>query len=142
MACSLPVKDMGITFTSDPWSIMEFTYLNLPMLHEMFGLLKELTSSRTPKKVFVKEEAGSPTSKCINAISLVEMEKEKSIESNKVINKNIIKPSKLDAVEPLKSVDRKEEMKDKTDDESARNTKEELIGWETKAEVLVDTPRS
>ncbi|GKD78634.1 hypothetical protein Tco_1341255, partial [Tanacetum coccineum] len=30
---------------------------------EMFGLLKELTSSRTPKKVLVREEAGSPITK-------------------------------------------------------------------------------
>ncbi|GJR68035.1 hypothetical protein Tco_0014100 [Tanacetum coccineum] len=86
---------------------------------EMFGLLKELTLSRTPEKVLVREEADSPVTKCVNAISLIKMEKEKSFEGNKV-----------------------EEMKDEMDDESARSTKEELTGWETKAEVVIDTPRS
>ncbi|GJT53859.1 hypothetical protein Tco_0988913 [Tanacetum coccineum] len=83
-------------------------------MSEMFGLLKELTSSRTP---------------------------EKSIEGNKVVDKNIIEPNKLDAVEPLDSVDRKEEMKDRTDDASARSMKKELTGWEIKGKVLVETPR-
>ncbi|GKB40081.1 hypothetical protein Tco_0885023 [Tanacetum coccineum] len=68
-------------------------------------------------------------------------EKEKSIEGNKVVNKNVIEPSKLDAVEPIESIDRKEEMEDETNDQSARNIKEEHTGRETKAEVLVEMPR-
>ncbi|GKA03088.1 zinc finger, CCHC-type containing protein [Tanacetum coccineum] len=77
---------------------------------EMFRLLKELTSSRTPKKVLVREEAGSPITKCVNTISRIKMKKEKGIEGNKVVNKTVIEPSKLDAVEPLESSDREEEM--------------------------------
>ncbi|GJT50972.1 zinc finger, CCHC-type containing protein [Tanacetum coccineum] len=67
--------------------------------------------------------------------------KEKSIEGNEVVNKNVIEPSKLDAVEPIESIDRKEEMEDGTNDQSARNMKEEPTGRETKAEVLVEMPR-
>ncbi|GJY26079.1 MAK10-like protein [Tanacetum coccineum] len=52
--------------------------------------------------------------------------KEKSVENNKVVNKNIVEISKLDIVELIELVDREEEMKDRTDDESARSTKEEL----------------
>nr|GEV04637.1 hypothetical protein [Tanacetum cinerariifolium] len=70
------------------------------------------------------------------------MEKEKSIKGNKFINKSVIEPIKLDVIDPLKSGDRKEEMKDGMDDASARSTKEELTGWETKAKVVVETPRS
>ncbi|GJR89072.1 MAK10-like protein [Tanacetum coccineum] len=42
----------------------------------------------------------------------------------------------------FESGDRKEEMKDGMDDELARSPKEELIIWEMKAEVVVETPRS
>ncbi|GJR69791.1 zinc finger, CCHC-type containing protein [Tanacetum coccineum] len=57
---------------------------------------------------------------------------------NKVVDKNIIEPNKLDAVESLDSVDRKEEMKDRTDDASARSMKRELTEWEIKGELIVD----
>ncbi|GKG13690.1 hypothetical protein Tco_0350650, partial [Tanacetum coccineum] len=44
---------------------------------EMFGLLKELTTSRAPEKVLIREEAKSPITKSINSIFLVIEEKEK-----------------------------------------------------------------
>ncbi|GJV26675.1 reverse transcriptase domain-containing protein [Tanacetum coccineum] len=108
---------------------------------DMFGLLKELTTNRTPEKVLVREEANNPISKCVNAISLFKIGKDKSIENNEVIDKNVMEPSKLSVVEPIKSVDKKEGMEDETDDESVRSMKEELTRWETKAEVLVKMPR-
>ncbi|GJR61268.1 retrovirus-related pol polyprotein from transposon TNT 1-94 [Tanacetum coccineum] len=69
------------------------------------------------------------------------MEKEKSVENNEVIDKNVVESSELDVVEPIELVDRKEGMEDETDDESDESMKEELIEWETKAEVLVEMPR-
>nr|GEX91276.1 hypothetical protein [Tanacetum cinerariifolium] len=42
------------------------------------------------------------------------------LEGNEFVNKSVIEPNKLDAIDPLESGDRKEEMKDGTDDESAR----------------------
>ncbi|GJX38498.1 reverse transcriptase domain-containing protein [Tanacetum coccineum] len=36
---------------------------------EMFGLLKELTTSKAPKKVLIREEAKSPVTKSVNSIS-------------------------------------------------------------------------
>ncbi|GJW29097.1 zinc finger, CCHC-type containing protein [Tanacetum coccineum] len=68
---------------------------------DMFGLLKELTTSRTPEKLLVREDAKHPITKHVNAISLV-----------------------------------------KTNDELDESVKEELTAWETKAEVLVEMPRS
>nr|GEZ45588.1 hypothetical protein [Tanacetum cinerariifolium] len=96
----------------------------------------------TPEKVLVREKASSPITKCVNAISLIKIKKENGIKGNEVVNKSVIEHSKLDAVEPLESGDRKEEVKDEMDDESARSTKEELTGWEIKVEVVVETPRS
>ncbi|GJS94300.1 MAK10-like protein [Tanacetum coccineum] len=45
---------------------------------EMFGLLKELTTSRAPKKVLIREEAKSPVTKSVNSISLIKEEEEKN----------------------------------------------------------------
>ncbi|GJU96155.1 hypothetical protein Tco_1320911 [Tanacetum coccineum] len=86
-------------------------------MSEMFGLLKELTTSRTPEK------------------------KEKSVKNNEVVDKNVVEPSELDVVEPIELVDRKEGMEDGTNDESDESMKEKLTEWETKAKVLVEMPR-
>ncbi|GJW60514.1 MAK10-like protein [Tanacetum coccineum] len=45
---------------------------------EMFRLLKELTTSRAPKKVLIREEAKSPVTKSVNSISLIREGEEKS----------------------------------------------------------------
>ncbi|GJV37386.1 hypothetical protein Tco_1409863 [Tanacetum coccineum] len=44
---------------------------------KMFELLKELTTSRAPKKVLIREEAKSPVTKNVNSISLPRGEEEK-----------------------------------------------------------------
>ncbi|GJY79962.1 MAK10-like protein, partial [Tanacetum coccineum] len=108
---------------------------------EMFGLLRELTTSGTLEKVLVREEASNPIANYVYAISLVNMKKDKSIKNNEVVNKNVVESSELDVVEPIKLVDKKKKMDDGLDDESVRSMKEELTGWETKADVLVKMPR-
>ncbi|GKB20601.1 reverse transcriptase domain-containing protein [Tanacetum coccineum] len=45
---------------------------------EMFGLLKELTTSKAPEKVLIREEAKSPVTKSVNSISLIKDEEEKN----------------------------------------------------------------
>nr|GEV55083.1 DUF4219 domain-containing protein/UBN2 domain-containing protein [Tanacetum cinerariifolium] len=45
---------------------------------KIFGLLKELTTSRVPEKVLIREEAKSPVTKSVNFISLIRDEKEKT----------------------------------------------------------------
>ncbi|GJW93250.1 hypothetical protein Tco_0172922 [Tanacetum coccineum] len=45
---------------------------------KMFGLLKELTTSKTPKKVLIREEAKFPFTKNVNSISLAIGEEERS----------------------------------------------------------------
>ncbi|GJY83901.1 hypothetical protein Tco_0497277 [Tanacetum coccineum] len=49
---------------------------------EMFGLLKELTSSRALEKVLIREEAKHPVTKNVNSISLIRgEEEEESVEA-------------------------------------------------------------
>ncbi|GJX59196.1 hypothetical protein Tco_0290586 [Tanacetum coccineum] len=45
---------------------------------EMFRLPKELTTSRAPKKVLIREEAKTPVTKSVNSISLIREEEEKN----------------------------------------------------------------
>ncbi|GJU64308.1 hypothetical protein Tco_1246143 [Tanacetum coccineum] len=45
---------------------------------EMFGLLKELTTSRAPEKVLIGEEVKSPVTKNVNSISLDRGEEERN----------------------------------------------------------------
>ncbi|GJR20570.1 hypothetical protein Tco_0969097 [Tanacetum coccineum] len=78
---------------------------NNDRMAEMFGLLRELTTSRTSEKVLVREEARHPITKHVNAISLVKMEKEESVKNNEVVDKNVIGISELDMVELIELVD-------------------------------------
>ncbi|GJW42225.1 MAK10-like protein [Tanacetum coccineum] len=56
---------------------------------EMFGLLKELTTIRTPKKVLIREEAKFPITKNVNSISLTK-EKERNNKTKQKINEKQI----------------------------------------------------
>ncbi|GJU83394.1 zinc finger, CCHC-type containing protein [Tanacetum coccineum] len=111
----------------ESWEIIE----NLALYdHEGWNdprdFAKPLTTSWTPEKVLVREEASNPITKCVNAISLVKMEKYKNIENNEVVDKSVIEPSELNLVEPTELVDRKKEIEDGTGDKLVRSMKEEL----------------
>ncbi|GJZ69344.1 retrovirus-related pol polyprotein from transposon TNT 1-94 [Tanacetum coccineum] len=95
---------------------------------EIFRLLKELTTSRTPKKVLVREEARHPITKNVNAISLVKMEKEKNSENNEVVDKNVVELSGLHAIVPKEVVDIEKDIENRANDKLVRNVKEEMIG--------------
>ncbi|GKA09409.1 hypothetical protein Tco_0688740 [Tanacetum coccineum] len=107
---------------------------------EIFGLLKELTSSRAPEIILVKEEVRHPITKHINSISLIRMEEEKSVESNEVVGKKVVEPNKSDITEPIMVADRKGEIKDGTNDKPDRSAEKGLMG--EKVRELVETPRS
>ncbi|GJX26991.1 MAK10-like protein [Tanacetum coccineum] len=55
---------------------------------EMFRLLKELTTSKAPKKVLIREGAKSPVTKNVNSISLIKEEEEENDKHNIAINDN------------------------------------------------------
>ncbi|GJV55317.1 hypothetical protein Tco_1456322 [Tanacetum coccineum] len=106
---------------------------------EMFRLLKEITTSRAPKKVLVREEAMYPITKHVNSISLIRMEEEKSVKNNEVVGKNVVEPNKSDIAESPEEVDRKDEVENRTNNEPVRSTEGYLIG--EKVRELVETPR-
>ncbi|GKC26169.1 MAK10-like protein [Tanacetum coccineum] len=95
------------------------------MMAEMFGLLKELTTSRIPEKVLVREEARHPVTKNINVISLVKIEKEKNTKNDEVVDKNVIGLSELNAIEPNGVVNIKNEVVDGINVEPVRNVKDD-----------------
>nr|GEY30352.1 hypothetical protein [Tanacetum cinerariifolium] len=107
---------------------------------KMFRLLKELTTSRTPKKVPPREEARHPITKNVNAISLVKIEKDKNIKNNKVVDNNVIELSELNAIEPKEKVDMKKKVGHGTNNEPVRSVEEEITG--DGIEELVEMPRS
>ncbi|GKB15814.1 hypothetical protein Tco_0849737 [Tanacetum coccineum] len=61
---------------------------------KMFGLLKELTTSRCPEKVLIREEAKFPVTKKVNSISLTRGEEEKSDKIDVATGNDIEKPPK------------------------------------------------
>ncbi|GJX28000.1 MAK10-like protein [Tanacetum coccineum] len=93
---------------------------------KMFGLLKELTASQTPKKLLIREEARHPITKNINSISLIRIEEEKNVKNNRPIDKSVVEPNKSDEEEPPKGVDVKDEVERKVDGEPAKSSMEDV----------------
>ncbi|GJW19456.1 MAK10-like protein [Tanacetum coccineum] len=110
------------------------------MMAKMFGLLKELTTSRSPEKILVREEARHHINKHINSISLIRMEEEKSVRNNELDGENIVKPNKSNVTETLEEVDGNDEVKNRTNNEPVRSVKEKLT--RIKGEELVEVPSS
>ncbi|GJV12400.1 hypothetical protein Tco_1353941 [Tanacetum coccineum] len=85
---------------------------------EMFRLLKELTASRTPKK----------------------MKEEKSVGNNGMVGKNIVEPNKSVVAKTLEEVNRDDEVNNMTSNGLVRSVEKDLTG--EKVRELVETPRS
>nr|GEU93522.1 putative ribonuclease H-like domain-containing protein [Tanacetum cinerariifolium] len=79
---------------------------------EMFGLLKELTASKTPEKVLIREEAKFPVTKNVNSISLTKGEEERS-NRKEVTPDNAERPTKTKAEMPVKKAETKNEAKNR-----------------------------
>ncbi|GJR27453.1 MAK10-like protein [Tanacetum coccineum] len=107
---------------------------------EMFGLLKELTTSRTPKKVLIREEVGHPVTTHVNSISLIRGEEEKSAKDNVMSGNSIVKPDGSDAVVPLKEVEKENEPENGTKNKPVESVENKLT--QIKEEELVKAPSS
>ncbi|GJR61581.1 MAK10-like protein [Tanacetum coccineum] len=79
---------------------------------EKFGLLKELTTCRTPEKVLVREEAKFLITKNVNSISLVRGEEEGSDKMDETLD-NTVKPTVTETEIPVKEAERNNETKNK-----------------------------
>ncbi|GKB62852.1 hypothetical protein Tco_0919038 [Tanacetum coccineum] len=80
---------------------------------EMFGLLKELTTSRTPEKVLIREEAKFPVTKNVNSISLTKGDEEGS-NRTKVTPDNAEKLTETETETPVMEVEKINEVENGT----------------------------
>ncbi|GJY55606.1 MAK10-like protein [Tanacetum coccineum] len=107
---------------------------------KMFELLKELIASKTLEKELVREEARHPITKHVNSISLIRMKEEKSVRNNRVVGKNIVEYNKSNVAGTLEEVDREDEVGNRTNNESSKNTEKDFT--EGKVRELVEASRS
>ncbi|GJZ57368.1 zinc finger, CCHC-type containing protein [Tanacetum coccineum] len=94
---------------------------------EMFGLLKELTTSRAPKKVLIREEAKYPVTKNVNSISLTRGEEEKNDENNVTTVNDIEKTNGSDTEMPVKKAEKENEAENGTKNEPIKRAEREEV---------------
>ncbi|GJW81168.1 MAK10-like protein [Tanacetum coccineum] len=88
---------------------------------EMFGLLMELTTSRAPEKVLIREETKHPVTKNVNSISLIRGEEKMNADDNATSDDNIERPDESDAEVQLNKVDKENEAKNRTKNEPLKS---------------------
>ncbi|GJS29071.1 hypothetical protein Tco_0489691 [Tanacetum coccineum] len=93
---------------------------------EMFRLLKELTTSRTPKKVLIREKSKIPVTKNVNSISLAKGEEERSDKTDEALD-NTLKPTITETEIPVKEAERNNETKNKPVKKAKKKEVEELL---------------
>ncbi|GJY03578.1 MAK10-like protein [Tanacetum coccineum] len=91
---------------------------------EMFGLLKELTTNRTPEKVLIREEAKFPITKNVNFISLTKGEEERS-NKTEVTPDNTEKPTETETKMPVKEAEMKNGAKNRIRNKSIKKPENE-----------------
>ncbi|GJY90125.1 MAK10-like protein [Tanacetum coccineum] len=91
---------------------------------EMFGLLKELTTSRTPEKVLIREEAKFPITKNVNSISLTKGEEEMR-DKKEVTPDNTERPTETEAKMQVKKAETKNGAENKAGNKSIKTPKNE-----------------
>ncbi|GKE33623.1 zinc finger, CCHC-type containing protein [Tanacetum coccineum] len=92
---------------------------------EMFGLLKELTTSRAPKNMLIREEAKSPVTKNVNSISLTRKEEERNGDNDVVTGDDIKKTTKTEMVVSVKEVETKNEAENSTKNKPIKKAEKE-----------------
>ncbi|GKD74750.1 hypothetical protein Tco_1333032 [Tanacetum coccineum] len=90
----------------------------------MFRLLKELTTSRTPEKVLIREEAKFPVTKNVNSISLTKGEEEGS-NRTKVTSDNAEKLTKTETETPVMEVEKINEVENGAENKSIKTSESE-----------------
>ncbi|GJV32132.1 hypothetical protein Tco_1392532 [Tanacetum coccineum] len=107
---------------------------------EMFELLKELMTSRAPKKVLMREEAKHPVTKNVNSISLIIEEEEKNDGNKVTIGDSIKEPDELDAGMPLKESEKGNEAENETKNGPIKSAEKKLT--QAEKEEVVEAPNS
>ncbi|GJW75705.1 hypothetical protein Tco_0135075 [Tanacetum coccineum] len=86
---------------------------------EMFGLLKELTTNRTPEKVLIREDAKSLVTKNVNSISLARREEERNDKDDIATDGGI---NETNTEIPVKEAEKENKAEDGTKNEPIRRT--------------------
>nr|GEY73012.1 zinc finger, CCHC-type [Tanacetum cinerariifolium] len=94
---------------------------------EMFGLLKELITSKAPKKVLIREETKSPVIKNVNSISLVEKEKEENDKHNVAIGNTDEETNGTNIEVPVKEVDIKNKAKNEVENKPTKKAENDEV---------------
>nr|GEU99074.1 hypothetical protein [Tanacetum cinerariifolium] len=100
-------------------------WINSRMI-EMFELLKKLTTSRTPEKVLMREEAKFRVTKNVNSISLTKGEEERS-KNKEVTPDNTERPTEIEAEMPVKEAEIRDKAKDGARNKSIKTPKNEEV---------------
>ncbi|GKE51297.1 reverse transcriptase domain-containing protein [Tanacetum coccineum] len=93
---------------------------------EIFRLLKELTTIRTPEKVLIREEAKFPVTKNVNSISLARGDEEMSDKTDETLD-NTVKPTITETEIPVKEAKRNNETKNKPTKKAKKKEVEEVL---------------
>nr|GEY98740.1 hypothetical protein [Tanacetum cinerariifolium] len=95
---------------------------------EMFGLLKELMTSRAPEKVLIREEAKFPVTKNVNSISLTRWEEERSEKIDITTGDDFEKPTKTETKMLVKEAVKEDEAENAPNRkaEKEKNNREEM----------------
>ncbi|GJZ58179.1 zinc finger, CCHC-type containing protein [Tanacetum coccineum] len=88
--------------------------------------LKELTNSRTPEKVLIKEEAKFPVTKNVNFISLARGEEERNDKTDETLG-NTVKSTITETEIPVKEAERNNETKNKLIKKAVKKEVEEVL---------------
>nr|GEX62695.1 zinc finger, CCHC-type [Tanacetum cinerariifolium] len=102
---------------------------------EMFGLLKELTTSRALEKVLIREETKSPVTKNVNFIFLSRGEEERNDDHDIVTGDDIIKTTGTEMEVSVKEVETKNGDENKTKNKPIKKAEKEQV-----VEVLISQP--
>ncbi|GJS61516.1 hypothetical protein Tco_0656300 [Tanacetum coccineum] len=94
---------------------------------KMFGLLKELTNSRAPEKVLIREEAKFPVTKNVNSVSLARGEEERSDKTNETLD-NTVKPTVTEMEIPMMETEKSNETKNKLIKKAERKLLGTILG--------------
>ncbi|GJS69681.1 MAK10-like protein [Tanacetum coccineum] len=92
---------------------------------EMFGLLKELMTSRAPKKVLIREEAKFPITKNLNSISLTRGAEEMSEKTNVTTSDDFEKPTKTEIEMPVKEAVKEDEAENEPNKKAEKEKRTE-----------------
>ncbi|GKA01518.1 hypothetical protein Tco_0674183 [Tanacetum coccineum] len=92
---------------------------------EMFGLLKEFTTSRAPEKVVIREEGKSPVTKNVNSISLARGEGERNNDNDVVTGDDIKKTTGTEMEVSVKEAETKNGAENKTKNKPIKKVEKE-----------------